>query len=509
MSSKFNINVNLNNNKNLILEEEIIENENYNNNLESIFLKDKIPLFILDEISPLIEEMIINKNKNKNFYNTEKEKEELNYISFYDEILKNWIEYDKKNKELKNEKKLEENVKQWEKLLILKKINNDKIQNKIKLYKENINNLFKERENEELKLRTQQEEEMRYANINNIPLDNIVNNHIFQLNKFNNDFKEKLIEKLNDNLNDFNKFINIDYDALLHIIDKSYFDNDTKRIYTLKFLKVEKKNIKNEKEQIYFFKNFYYFNQGNSFKNQIKINFDIYLVNDLLYNDMKKILLLKEENKVNLYETLRKNYTFGDKIISFLNFFTFNQNENKLIHLNENLFKGEIINEIYFENIIKKFNLIEKDIINNNKIPKKNYITITKHSNLNSFDLIIHCFIEKFSKITDEEIINSFIKIINICNQYKIDFLIIPLEKILESFNHINKYSDFNNLINGIKKVYDNIKKAIQQILNDGFSFYFSNLIFIFSNSFYIGFEQCKNEYEFIDKLKTYYKNSY
>ncbi len=224
---------------------------------------------------------------------------------------------------------------------------------------------------------------------------------------------------------------------------------------------------------------------------------------------MKTILLLKEENKGNLYETLRKNYTFGDKIISFLNFFSFNQNENKLIHLNENLFKGEIINEIYFENIITKFNSIEKDIINNNIIPTKNHITITKHSNLNSFDLIIHCFIEKFSKISDEEFINSFIKIINICNQYRIDFLIIPLEKILESFNHINKYSDFNILINGIKKVYDNIKKAIQQILNDGFKFYFSNLIFIFSNSFYIGFEQCKNEYEFIDKLKTYYKNSY
>ena len=485
MSSKFKINVNLNNNKNLVLEEEIIENEDYNKKLENIFLKDKIPLFILDEISPLIEEMIINKNKNKNFYNTEKEKEELNYISFYDELLKNWIEYDKKNKELKNEKKLEENVKQWEKLLI-----------------------FKERENEELKLRTQQEEEMRYANLNNIPLDNIVNNHIFQLNKFNNDFKEKLIEKLNDNLNDFNKFINIDYDALLHIIDKSYFDNDTKRIYTLKFLKVEKKNIKNEKEQNFFFKNFYYFNQGNSFKNKIKINFDIYLVNDLLYNDMKTILLLKEENKGNLYETLRKNYTFGDKIISFLNFYSFNQNENKLIHLNENLFKGEMINEIYFENIITKFNSIEKDIINNNIIPKKNHITITKHSNLNSFDLIIHCFIEKFSKISDEEFINSFIKVINICNQYRIDFLIIPLEKILESFNHINKYSDFNILINGIKKVYDNIKIAIQQILNDGFKFYFFNLIFIFSNSFYIGFEQCKNEYEFIDKLKKYYKNS-
>ena len=246
MSSKFNINVNLNNNKNLILEEQIIENEY--KNLENKFLKNKIPLFILDKISPLIEEMIINNNKNKSFYKTEKEKEELNYISFYDEILKNWIEYDKKNKELKIEKKLEENVNKWEKILILKKINNDKIQNKIKLYKENIYKLFKERENEELKLRTQQEEEMRYANINNIPLDNIVNNHIFQLNKFNNDFKENLIEKLNNNLNDFNKMINIDYDALLHIIDKSYFDNDTKRIYTLKFLKIEKKNIKNEKE---------------------------------------------------------------------------------------------------------------------------------------------------------------------------------------------------------------------------------------------------------------------
>ena len=504
MNSNFKITVNLNNKNNLCLEETISENEDYEKYLENKFTEEKISLNIYEEILPLLKELEINILKNKIFYSNEKEKENLLYISFYEEILKNWLEYDKKNKELKLEKKLEENVNLWEKILILKTINNDKIKNKINSYKENIINLFQEKEKEELKLRSNQEEEMRYANLNNINLDNIVNNHIFQLNKFNLDYKEKLIEKLKENSNNFIKFINQDYDALLHIIDKSFFDFDNKRIYTLKFLKMEKKNKENL--DFYSFNKFFYFQQNNNHKNQVKINFHIFLVNNLLFHDLKLFLNQKEE-KIKIYETLRKNYTFGDKIISFLNYFTFNQNENKIIHLfgnsNENL-----INEVFFENLIHKFDFIEKDIINNNKIPKDNFIVITKHSNLNSFDLIIHSFINNFSKISEEQILNSLIKIINICNQYKIDFLIFPLEKILECLYHINKYSDFQNLIQGIKKVYDIIKKAIQHILNDGNQFYLKNLIFIFTQNFYKGYEQCKNEKEFIEKIKLYFKNT-
>ena len=504
MNSNFKIIVNLNDKNNLCLEETVSENEDYEKYLVNKFTEEKISLNIYEEILPLIKELEINILKNKKFYSNEKEKENLLYISFYEEILKNWLEYDKKNKELKLEKKLEENVNLWEKILILKTINNDKIKNKINSYKENIINLFQEKEKEELKLRSNQEEEMRYANLNNINLDNIVNNHIFQLNKFNLDYKEKLIEKLKENSNNFIKFINQDYDALLHIIDKSFFDFDNKRIYTLKFLKMEKKNKENL--DFYSFNKFFYFHQNNNHKNQVKINFHIFLVNNLLFHDLKLFLFQKEE-KIKIYETLRKNYTFGDKIISFLNYFTFNQNENKIIHLfgnsNENL-----INEIFFENLIQKFDFIEKDIINNNKIPKENFIVITKHSNLNSFDLIIHSFINNFSKISEEQILNSLIKIINICNQYKIDFLIFPLEKILECLYHINKYSDFQYLIQGIKKVYDIIKKAIQHILNDGNQFYLKNLIFIFTQNFYKGYEQCKNEKEFIEKIKLYFKNT-
>ena len=232
MNSNFKIIVNLNDKNNLCLEETVSENEDYEKYLVNKFTEEKISLNIYEEILPLIKELEINILKNKKFYSNEKEKENLLYISFYEEILKNWLQYDKKNKELKLEKKLEENVNLWEKILILKTINNDKIKNKINSYKENIINLFQEKEKEELKLRSKQEEEMRYANLNNINLDNIVNNHIFQLNKFNLDYKEKLIEKLKENSNNFIKFINQDYDALLHIIDKSFFDFDNKRIYT-------------------------------------------------------------------------------------------------------------------------------------------------------------------------------------------------------------------------------------------------------------------------------------
>ena len=149
-----------------------------------------------------------------------------------------------------------------------------------------------------------------------------------------------------------------------------------------------------------------------------------------------------------------------------LNFFTYNTIENKIQFLFDNFSSGDILNEVIFDNIVKVFDTIEGKIRNGNPPTKYDIIT-TKHSNLSGFDILFNVYLNDFS-IEEEDMKTSLYNTLYSCNAYKISTLIIPLEKILERFYNVNKFSEFKVFILHIKSFINIISEVYERLCSMG-----------------------------------------
>ena len=311
-----------------------------------------------------------------------------------------------------------------------------------------IDNFYKIQSKNEQILRSKQEQEMQTANLNNLPLDAIVNQHISQLCSFSSEYKQKFIEMsiiLSHNFTEKIEQIYKNCKEIIHLSDYCIINNSFQSIEL-------------------FFINF-------SFQNlvQSSISITIYQVEDLLENDLPN-LINKNQNKGgnSLYDEYKYSKGYGNKITALLNYFSYNTNENKMTFLFDKfLSSNALIKEVLFENINSIFNKIESTIISGKQLEEYDIIC-SKHWNPLLMDLLLNVYINSFSTFTENIINESIGNIIYFCNIHTISHLIIPLEIILDKAFKINKFSEFKIFIKSVKNLISLIKNIYNTLSSLG-----------------------------------------
>jgi len=188
-----------------------------------------------------------------------------------------------------------------------------------------------------------------------------------------------------------------------------------------------------------------------------------------------------EEMSIN--DILRYSDTFGENILAMMNFFTYDKAEAKIVHLFESLnqnvnvtSQSQFENELFFNNFIKTFNILE-DKCSKGILPSEFDFFITNHEGLQSLDVLINIFVSK-DKLNEDDLLSGknysyfiiivFKIIIYFLNIYKINILIIPLEKIIDKFFKINRFSDFKNFSRCKKIIINQIKISVISVIKSG-----------------------------------------
>lgn len=321
-----------------------------------------------------------------------------------------------------------------------------------------IDNFYKIKSKNEQILRNNQEQEMQSANLNNLPLDAIVNHHISQLSSFSSEYKQKFIEMIVVLSHNYAEKINQIYkncNEIIHLSDYCINHNE----------KEEKtKNENSFQSAELFFINF-------SFQNivQSSVSISIYQVEDLLDNDLANLI---NKNQIKLgnsvYDEYKCSKGYGKKLTAMLNYFSYNNNENKMTFLFDKFLSANTLaKEFLFENINSIFNNIESSITIG-KQPKEYDIICSKHWNPFFMDLLLNVYINSFSAFTEDIINESIGNIIYYCNIHKISNLIIPLEIILDKGLKINKFSEFKTFIHYVKNLISLIKNVYNTLSSLG-----------------------------------------
>lgn len=321
-----------------------------------------------------------------------------------------------------------------------------------------IDNFYEIKSKNEQILRNKQEQEMQSANLNNLPLDAIVNQHISELSSFSSEYKQKFIEMIVVLSHNFAEKINQIYNncnEIIHLSDYCIINNE-------KEVKTKKENFFQSTEL--FFINF-------SFQNlvQSSVSISIYQVEDLLENDFPNMINNNQIKLGNsLYDEYKDSKGYGKKLTAMLNYFSYNNNENKITFLFDKLLStNTLAKEVLFENINSIFNKIESNIAIG-KQPKEYDIICSKHWNPFLMDLLINVYINSFSTFNEDIINESIGNIIYYCNIHKISNLIIPLEIILDKGLKINKFSEFKTFIHHVKNLISLIKNVYNTLSSLG-----------------------------------------
>lgn len=287
---------------------------------------------------------------------------------------------------------------------------------------------------------------MQEANLKNLQLDLIVNRHIMELQKFSRENEEKLIEFRNQWKENFHKIIESAFQNFIESIDPNLIIyNSENKLIQIKINKgpsgpsqmlnnldtsSETKSAKSTKssdklEKKLSSKNndiglFFDYKLNFGLFNRNKLNFYFFKVNDHIDNDIKrtfmsyiysshshnKMSLPSEYEEYTINDILKTSENFGENVFAMVNFFLFNNSENKILHLFENLnsFISKIQTEFFFDTIAKFFLKIENQCKKGN-MPFEFDIFTTKHTSMNSFDILLSIFIK--NEINGENDLNT------------------------------------------------------------------------------------------------------
>lgn len=317
----------------------------------------------------------------------------------------------------------------WQKFAIIKFFKKfDQILEFEKTVANNYNQLLIQKEKDENELRSKQEKEMQEANIKNLQLDLIVNRHIGELDKFLKEYEGKIINFKHNCRENFLKVIEQSFQQFIENIDPGLiiYNSDNKLIQiknkavggsttidnsdtkSVKSTKSDKKNsvsLPNTDDVFFTHKiNFGIFNKN-------RLNFYFFKVNDYIDNDLKikfaqyyrTIHLIQANSKVStdnedvtLNDILKSSDNFGENVFAMINFFTFNKTEAKIVHMFDSLkdVTNKIQNELFYDTIAKFFTKIENQCKKGN-LPYEFDIFTTKHTALQSFDVLFNIFLKK------------------------------------------------------------------------------------------------------------------
>lgn len=285
----------------------------------------------------------------------------------------------------------------WKKLVLLKHFNKDeeliqfenKVISNIELYE-------KQKNEEEMILSSIQEKEMMEVNMNDKPIDLIANEHLNQLRQFKYNSRRELAELLLNAHDSYIILINKLFSLYKHICDP----NDTSILNEANFKKGNSSSLDNH----------LLFNHKLSFGSYIRqtINMSVYSVPDLIQNSLKAVLS-KEKlvNSTTLNDIFKSSNAFGCNLHAILNFFTYDFNEKGMSYLlnSSKIINKTVSNELFFESNANTFLQLENIIIQTEKAPNDYDIITTKHSNTNSYDLMLNVYLSNFRKITEDDLL--------------------------------------------------------------------------------------------------------
>jgi len=472
--------------------------ENFENILFENFEQEKIPKILLNDLNILMIQFLNEERKAKKVM-TKLHKEGLNSKYFVQDLINKWLSIKIFQNHIEcniflyvklvnsNNNKHISHV--WQKLAIIKFYNRlEKLSELEKKVNLKYNDLISEKENYENELRNKQEREMQEANLKNLQLDLIVNRHIGELSKFIKEFEEKLIIFKSTCHDEFIKIIEESFQIFIESVDPALIIynsenkliqiktkgtninlNESPFIETKSVKSIEKKVSYNQNQDLFFEQkikfgifnknklSFYFYKVSDHVENEIKIKFSHFLGN-----------LNIQSEEITINDILKSSDNFGQNVYAMLNFFTFDKTENKIIHSLDSLnyVISKIQNEFFYDTIIKFFSKIESQCRKGN-LPYEFDIFTTRHTALQSFDILISMFLDK--ETHTEENFNIVIKnILYFVNIFKINILIIPLDKIIEKFYNVYKYSESKSFMKSVKSVIALIKTNFSLIIKSG-----------------------------------------
>lgn len=325
----------------------------------------------------------------------------------------------------------------------------------------NMNKFYRNVNINEQELRSVQEIEMQEANLSEINIDDIVNKHINQLNKFQEENNQKYKDLITEAYNLLSKLIENDDFYIINI--KSQV-----KISDYSDLNENKENTKKENESTKII------SSNRIFLGSIRSK----MVNLILINTSISSILNYEPDEIN--ELLNKK-------------------ANKTIDLNQDFFESSLLNIVYIEDeLLDKGNLsymirlnIEQCLFFDNITTEKEFIKNSNHIQKEYKDLIdiITIYIQKTISTNISTILNIkldhsiyrnkldntkeieevLFKIINLflvtCNFYEIRNVYIPIRNILK---FLTTSSYYNKSIHqkDICEVF-NLKKIINKVFTD------------------------------------------
>jgi hypothetical protein len=299
---------------------------------------------------------------------------------------------------------------------------------------QDFNKFLTQKNSNEEDLRLKQEREMRDANTKRLQLDLIVNRHIGELNKFTKDYEDKMIDFICNFRDNFLKTIEQSYQEFFENIDTNLliYNSDNKLIQ-LKLKKNEGKNMlssqdlnsdnksvrsaKSEKRDNGIFFNFK-ITLGIFVRNKLHLYF--IGVKDLIENDLKITFknyhqhmhsslpigskINENESDFTLNDIFKSSDNFGELVYAMVNFFSFDPVELKVNHLLDYLNQKEskLQNELFFESFGKFFTKIENQC-SKGLLPYEFDIFITKHTAVQSFDILINIFLRN-NEFSEQEV---------------------------------------------------------------------------------------------------------
>ena len=425
---------------------------NDNNSLYLKFIENNIPLYKHDETLSMLHILNNERRLTQNII-TDLERKEIDEdaFNFWEQLKQRVITRYNNVTHVDNSDDNSVSNELYNMLYTLKANNVKELYDTEREIYDTIDMYFTDKTSNEQTLRNEQENEIQTANTTNTPLDIIVNKHISQLTAFTSDYKQLFLSILTNKRKQYKDTITTLSTSANTTITSS-----------------PSPPPQQQSSSLLFHSDFIFFTT-----NCISLRF--YIVNDLLYNDIP-ITHRSPLSSTNIY--------------AMINLYAYNTTNNEYTFLFDELLTSNtlIVKELFFNNIVTVFN--------NDEAKTAKYV-VTKHSNIETFNCMVHYNIKAFTTFNEV----SFVDVMNdvFCFVIRNDIrnVIIPVEKVIHVLYNVNKYSEFKNVVTAITKVVELIKvcKCHKQL----------TMHFELSKEFMQGFSY--NETALIEKFKLIYNN--
>ena len=350
----------------------------------------------------------------------------------------------------------------WEKLTILNRFKrNEALLKIIADLEQEILLVQKEKAEKEQELRNHQEKEMQEATMSNLPNDTIVNNHIFQLNQFQQGYTKKLISLIQSAKAKYKEKIEEAFQTFLDESVEMEYNNESIIISIKDKQRQNTEKSEKEKEKTSSAKTIL---SKKILVKKIKrkfVSIDLIQVKSVF---SERIDFFKSDCVTSSLSGIKESTgAFSSELTGFVNIFTYNKVDNKIENLISDLSsKPPIQDELFFDNLLEVQEEFKQKI--ENSYVKSGGIFASYHSVTGNFGVMLHVFLEDFSSLTEKDFLSLLKGVLKFSNDYRIAKLVLPLEEILGKFYKVSKYTNFSTISKKIKTLFTETSKLIKTV---------------------------------------------